>query len=184
MEFVFICSTPLFEMCWTSLFFKHAFVLYFRRQSRRPSKQTALPKHVSDLRNAASSSSECEADCNEKGNQRQEVKLSVTRGKSLKTIHRKKTGKEHKSSKITLVTLRASQEEEEEADDFDPDDEDECFAPEEVNKAPVFIPKGLRSPKPIPVQIEETMEEVSCSCFLHMYYCFGCLKSFYSNTIS
>ncbi|NXD73699.1 BDP1 factor, partial [Eolophus roseicapillus] len=131
-----------------------------RRQSRRPSKQIALPKHVSELRTAASSSSECEADCSEKGNQRQEVKLSVTRGKSLKTIHRKKTGKEHISSKITLVTLRASQEEEEEADDFDPDDEDECFAPEEVNKAPVFVPKGLRSPKPIPVQIEETMEEL------------------------
>ncbi|XP_061198699.1 transcription factor TFIIIB component B'' homolog [Neopsephotus bourkii] len=133
-----------------------------RRQSRRPSKQIVLPKHISELRTAASSSSECEADCSEKGNQRQEVKLSVTRGKSLKTVHRKKSGKEHKSSKITLVTLRASQEEEEEedADDFEPDDEDECFAPEEVNKAPAFVPKGLRSPKPIPVQIEETMEEL------------------------
>ncbi|XP_030325835.1 transcription factor TFIIIB component B'' homolog isoform X2 [Strigops habroptila] len=131
-----------------------------RKQSRRPSKQIVLPKHVSELRTAASSSSECGADCSEKGNQRQEVKLSVTRGKSLKTVHRKKYGKEHKSSKITLVTLRASQEEEEEADDFEPDDEDECFAPEEVNKAPVFVPIGLRSPKPIPVQIEETMEEL------------------------
>ncbi|XP_030899450.2 transcription factor TFIIIB component B'' homolog [Melopsittacus undulatus] len=136
-----------------------------RRQSRRPSKQIMLPKHVSEPRTAASSSSECEADCREKGNQRQEVKLSVTRGKSLKAIHRKKSVKEHKSSKITLVTLRASQEEEEEeeeeaADDFEHDDEDECFAPEEVNKAPVFVPKGLRSPEPIPVQIEETMEEL------------------------
>ncbi|KAM8984145.1 transcription factor TFIIIB component B'' homolog isoform 1-T1 [Ara ararauna] len=132
-----------------------------RRQSRRPSKQIVLPKHVSELRTAASSSSEREADCSEKGNQRQEVKLSVTRGKSLKTVHRKKSGKEHKSSKITLVTLRAFQEEEEEeADDFEPDDEDECFAPEEVNKAPVFVPRGLRSPKPLPVQIEETMEEL------------------------
>lgn len=59
------------------------------------------------------------------------------------------------------MTLRASQEEDEdEADDFELDDEDECFAPEEVNKAPVFVPVGLRSPKPVPVQIEETMEEV------------------------
>ncbi|XP_065518309.1 transcription factor TFIIIB component B'' homolog [Lathamus discolor] len=131
-----------------------------RRQSRRPSKQIVRPKHVSELRTTASSS-ECEPGCSEKGNQRQEVKLRVTRGKSLKTVHRKKSGKEHKSSKITLVTLRASQEEEEEeADDFEPEDEDECFAPEEVNKAPVFVPKGLRSPKPIPVQIEETMEEL------------------------
>ncbi|XP_061324629.1 transcription factor TFIIIB component B'' homolog [Pezoporus flaviventris] len=133
-----------------------------RRQSRRPSKQVVLPKHISELRTAASPSSECEADCSEKGNQRQDVKLRVTRGKSLKTVHRKKSGKEHKSSKITLVTLRASQEEEEEeeADDFEPDDEDECFAPEEVNKAPAFVPKGLRSPKPIPVQIQETMDEL------------------------
>ncbi|KAM6034928.1 transcription factor TFIIIB component B'' homolog isoform 2-T2 [Theristicus caerulescens] len=137
-----------------------------RRQSRRSSKRIVLPKHVSELRTAAASASECEADCSEKGNQRQEVKLSVTRGKSLKTTHRKKSGKEHRSSKITLVTLRASQEEdeeEEEADDFEPDDEDECFAPEEVNKAPVFVPMGLRSPKPIPVQIEETVEELEIS---------------------
>ncbi|XP_049650977.1 transcription factor TFIIIB component B'' homolog isoform X6 [Accipiter gentilis] len=132
-----------------------------RRLSRRSSKWIALPKHVLELRTAASSASECEADCSEKWNQRQEVKLSATRGKSLKTTHRRKSGKKHRSSKITLVTLRASQEEEEEEpDDFEPDDEDESFAPEEVNKAPVFVPIGLRSPKPVPVQIEETMEEL------------------------
>ncbi|NWY57845.1 BDP1 factor, partial [Chionis minor] len=135
-----------------------------RKQSRRSSKRITLPKHVLELRTGASSSSECEADCSEKRNQRQEVKPSVTRSKSFKTTHRKKSGKEHRSSKITLVTLRASQEEEEEeADDFEPDDEDECFAPEEVNKAPVFVPIGLRSPKPVPVQIEETMEELEIS---------------------
>ncbi|KAM9214235.1 LOW QUALITY PROTEIN: transcription factor TFIIIB component B'' homolog [Leptosomus discolor] len=138
---------------------------FTRRQTRKSSKRIALPKHVSEQRTAASSASECEADCSEKGNQRQEVKLSVTRGKNLKTTHQKKSGKEHRSSKTTLVTLRASQEEEEEeeADDFELDDEDECFAPEEVNKAPVFVPIGLRSPKPIPVQIEETMEELEIS---------------------
>ncbi|KAM9168012.1 transcription factor TFIIIB component B'' homolog isoform 6-T6 [Mergus octosetaceus] len=131
-----------------------------RRQSRRSSKQTALPKHGLERRTASSLASECDADCCEKGNQRQEVKQSVTRGKSTKTAHRKKPGKEQRSSKITLVTLRASQEEEEEETDyFEPDDEDECFAPEEVNKAPVFVPVGLRSPEPVPVQIEETMEE-------------------------
>ncbi|XP_072215101.1 transcription factor TFIIIB component B'' homolog [Excalfactoria chinensis] len=78
----------------------------------------------------------------------------------MKTAHRKKPVKEQRSSKTSsLVTLRASQEDEEEADDFEPVDEDECFAEEEVNKAPVFVPVGLRSPKPIPVQIEETMQE-------------------------
>ncbi|KAM6392200.1 transcription factor TFIIIB component B'' homolog isoform 2-T2 [Rhynochetos jubatus] len=133
-----------------------------RRQSRK--SRRVLPKHVSEV-TAASSASECETDCSEKGNQKQEVKLSVSRGKSLKTACRKKSGKEHRSSKVTLVTLRASQEEEEEeADDFEADDDDdECFAPEEVNKAPVFVPIGLRSPKPIPVQIEETMEELEIS---------------------
>ncbi|XP_028943115.1 transcription factor TFIIIB component B'' homolog, partial [Antrostomus carolinensis] len=129
-----------------------------RRQSRRSAKRIVLPKHVSELRTAAFAS---EADCSEKNNQRQEAKLNVTRGKSLKTTHRKKSGKEHRSSKVTLVTLRAAQEEEEEeADDFEAEDEDECFAPEEVNKAPVFVPIGLRSPKPVPVQIEETIEEL------------------------
>ncbi|XP_068780502.1 transcription factor TFIIIB component B'' homolog isoform X3 [Struthio camelus] len=134
-----------------------------RRQSRRSSKRIAS-KQVSELRTASSSASECEPDRSEKGNQRQKNKLNITKGKSLKSAHRGKSGKEHRSSKTTLVTLRASQEEEEdEADDFEPDDEDQCFAPEEVNKAPVFVPVGLRSPKPVPVQIEETMEELEIS---------------------
>ncbi|NXJ06226.1 BDP1 factor, partial [Odontophorus gujanensis] len=134
------------------------------RLSRRTSKQIALPKHGLEMRTGSSSASECEADPCEKGNQRQEVKLNVTRGKSMKNVHRKKPVKELKSSKTNnLVTLRASQEDVEEANDFEPDDEDECFAPEEVNKAPVFVPVGLRSPKAIPVQIEETMEELDVS---------------------
>ncbi|RLV99986.1 hypothetical protein DV515_00009251 [Chloebia gouldiae] len=135
-----------------------------RRQFRRSSKQTALPEHVLEPKPAASSASECEANCSEKGRQRQEAKLSVTRDKSLKTTQRRKSGKEPRSSKITFVTLRASQEEEdEEADDFELDDEDECFASEEVNKAPAFVPIGLRSPKPIPMQIQETVEELEIS---------------------
>ncbi|XP_056370760.1 transcription factor TFIIIB component B'' homolog [Oenanthe melanoleuca] len=132
-----------------------------RRQFRRSSKQAALPEHVLDPKTATSSASECEANCSEKGSQRQEPKLRVTRDKSLKTTQRRKSGKEPRSSKITFVTLRASEEEEdEEADDFELDDEDECFASEEVNKAPVFVPIGLRSPKPVPMQIQETMEEL------------------------
>ncbi|XP_074935300.1 transcription factor TFIIIB component B'' homolog isoform X1 [Phalacrocorax aristotelis] len=132
-----------------------------RRQSRRSSEWIALPKCASELRSPISSASECEVDCNEKWNQWQELKLSLTGGKSLKTRHRRKYRKAHRGTKITLVTLRASQEEEEEEeDDFEPEDEDQCFAPEEVNKAPVFVPIGLRSPKPVPVQIEEIMEEL------------------------
>ncbi|XP_030114331.1 transcription factor TFIIIB component B'' homolog isoform X3 [Taeniopygia guttata] len=134
-----------------------------RRQFGR-SKQTALPEHVLEPKPAISSASDCEADCSEKGRKRQEDKLSVTRGKTLKTTQGRKSGKEPRSSKITFVTLRASQEEEdEEADDFELDDEDECFASEEVNKAPAFVPIGLRSPKPVPVQIQETVEELEIS---------------------
>uniref|UniRef100_A0A8D2P628 Transcription factor TFIIIB component B'' Myb domain-containing protein n=1 Tax=Zosterops lateralis melanops TaxID=1220523 RepID=A0A8D2P628_ZOSLA len=135
-----------------------------RRQFRRSSKQTALPEHVLKPKTATSSASECEADCSEKRSQRQEAKLRVTRDRSLKTTQRRKSEKEPRSSEITFVTLRASQEEEdEEPDDFELDGEEECFASEEVNKAPVFVPIGLRSPKPIPVQIQETMEELEIS---------------------
>ncbi|KAM8792508.1 transcription factor TFIIIB component B'' homolog [Eudromia elegans] len=131
-----------------------------RRQSRRSSERIAS-KCIVELRTTSSSASECETDHSEKGNQKQKAKLN-TKGKSLKPVHRKKSDKEHRNPKTTLVTLRASQEEDEEdeADDFEPDDEDQCFAPEEVNKAPVFVPLGLRSPKPVPVQIEETVEEL------------------------
>ncbi|XP_050802776.1 transcription factor TFIIIB component B'' homolog isoform X6 [Gopherus flavomarginatus] len=133
-----------------------------RRQSRRSSEQAGLPKRVSELR--TSSASECEVDRCEKGKPRRKIKPNITKGKGLKTAHSKRSGKEHGSSKITLVTLRASQEEDEDdADEFELDDEDECFSPEDVNKAPVFVPVGLRSPKPVPVQIEETMEELEIS---------------------
>lgn len=63
------------------------------------------------------------------------------------------------------MTLRASQEEDEDdTEDFECDYEEETYhlAPEEVNKAPVFVPLGLRSPEPVSAQIEETMEEVVC----------------------
>jgi hypothetical protein len=62
-----------------------------------------------------------------------------------------------------LVTLRASQEEDEDdAEDFESEYEEETchLAPEELNKAPVFVPVGLRSPEPVSAQTEETMEEV------------------------
>ncbi|XP_074851513.1 transcription factor TFIIIB component B'' homolog isoform X2 [Carettochelys insculpta] len=135
-----------------------------RRQSRRSSEQTGLPKRMSETRGATSSASECEADRSEKRKPRRKIKPNITKSKGLKTAHSKRSGKEYGNSKITLVTLRASQEEDEDdADDFELDDEDECFSPEEVNKAPVFVPVGLRSPKPVPVQIEETMEELEIS---------------------
>ncbi|NXN98079.1 BDP1 factor, partial [Rhinopomastus cyanomelas] len=126
-----------------------------QRQSRRLSKWRAQTSEV-----RTSSASEYEADCSDEESQSEEVKPRVSRGKHLKTKHRMKYEKAHRSSKVTLVTLWPSQEEEEEADDFEPEYEDVCFAPEEVNKAPVFIPLSLRHPKPSRVQIEETVEEL------------------------
>lgn len=111
--------------------------------------------------------SECETDYSEKGRRPHKVKPNVSRGKRLKPALGKKSRKEYGSSKVNLVTLRASSQEEDDddddVDDFESYSAVECFSPEEVNKAPVFVPKGLRSPNPVPVQIEETMEEVYLS---------------------
>lgn len=93
------------------------------------------------------------------------IKPNVTKGRGSKRIRSKTSKKEPRASKAILVTLRASQEEDEDdAEDFESDYEEESYhlAPEEVNKAPVFVPVGLRSPEPVSAQIEETMEEVVC----------------------
>lgn len=85
----------------------------------------------------------------------------VIKGRNLKPAPRKKS--RSGNSKVNLVTLRASSQEEEdedEDDELESEYEVEIFSPEEVNKAPVFVPKGLRSPNPVPMHIEETMEEV------------------------
>ncbi|XP_069043137.1 transcription factor TFIIIB component B'' homolog isoform X2 [Lepisosteus oculatus] len=76
--------------------------------------------------------------------------------------------KTQRSGKAKLVTLRASPEEpeenEEEADEGRAE-EDYCYPtnPEEVNQAPVFVPASLRSPTMVPVEVEETMEELEIS---------------------
>ncbi|MBN3320936.1 MCCB carboxylase, partial [Atractosteus spatula] len=72
------------------------------------------------------------------------------------------------AGKAKLVTLRASPEEpeenEEEADEGRAE-EDYCYPtnPEEVNQAPAFVPASLRSPTIVPVEVEETMEELEIS---------------------
>ncbi|XP_063149216.1 transcription factor TFIIIB component B'' homolog [Candoia aspera] len=107
-----------------------------------------------------SSTSECENDHCRKMKHHQKVKPHVSRGRNLKPAPRKKS--RNGNSKVNLVTLRASSQEEEEEEEEEPESEYEVesFLPEEVNKAPVFVPKGLRSPNPVPVHIEETMEEL------------------------
>ncbi|KAM3844551.1 transcription factor TFIIIB component B'' homolog isoform 2-T2 [Vipera latastei] len=107
-----------------------------------------------------SSTSECENDHCRKMKYQQKVKQHVSKGRNLKLAPRKKS--RNGSSKINLVTLRASSQEDDEEEEDEPESEYEVeiFSPEEVNKAPVFVPKGLRSPNPVPMHIEETMEEL------------------------
>nr|XP_020645892.1 transcription factor TFIIIB component B'' homolog isoform X1 [Pogona vitticeps] len=132
-----------------------------RLKGKQPERTQKQKKNSGDSKMFCAS--ECESDLSRKGKHYQKSKANVSRGKSLKPALRKKPRKEYGSAKVSLVTLRASSQEEDDdddGDDFEPDYEVECFSPEEVNKAPVFVPKGLRSPNPVPVQIEETMEEL------------------------
>ncbi|KAM6156526.1 transcription factor TFIIIB component B'' homolog [Erethizon dorsatum] len=116
-----------------------------------------------DGRTVISSASGSETDHSERRTQRK-IKASVTRGRGTKRARAKTSRKEPRAPKAMLVTLRASQEDDDDDDaqDFESDYEEEScqLAPEEVNKAPVFVPLGLRSPEPVSAQIEETVEEL------------------------
>ncbi|VFV26321.1 transcription factor tfiiib component [Lynx pardinus] len=125
-------------------------------------KESSYSKIALDRRTTISSASENEVDHGGRRMHRK-IKPNVTRGRGSKRMRSKTSRKEPRASKSTLVTLRASQEEDEDdAEDFEPDYEEDSYhlAPEEVNKAPVFVPIGLRSPEPVTAQIEETMEEL------------------------
>ncbi|XP_021517591.1 transcription factor TFIIIB component B'' homolog isoform X2 [Meriones unguiculatus] len=140
-------------------------------EEQGPRKQTSSPQLLKESnysktsphrRTTVSSASECETDHIGKRTHRK-MKPNVTRGRGSKRIRGKTAKKEPRASKSMLVTLRASQkEDEDDAEDFDSDYEEETchLAPEELNKAPVFVPVGLRSPEPVSAQIEETMEEL------------------------
>ncbi|XP_058918523.1 transcription factor TFIIIB component B'' homolog isoform X2 [Kogia breviceps] len=125
-------------------------------------KESNYSKIAVDRRTALSSASECKIDRSER-RMRRKIKPNVSKGRGSKRIRSKTSKKEPRASKPVLVTLRASQEEDEDdVEDFESDYEEESYhlAPEEVNKAPVFVPVGLRSPEPVSAQIEETMEEL------------------------
>ncbi|MGH0168915.1 UNVERIFIED_CONTAM: hypothetical protein FKN15_005465 [Acipenser sinensis] len=89
--------------------------------------------------------------------QSQKPKPSTLKGRDQK--------KDPRPGKTALVTLRASVKETEENSDEEGEsvmeEEEDSFPmnPEEVNQAPAFVPVSLRSPAPVPAQVEETMEE-------------------------
>ncbi|XP_072601468.1 transcription factor TFIIIB component B'' homolog isoform X2 [Vulpes vulpes] len=147
-------------------------------------KESNYSKIGLERRTTISSASECEVDHSGRRMHRK-MKPSVTRGRGSKRVRSKTSKKEPRASKATLVTLRASQEEDEDdAEDFEPDYEDESYhlAPEEVNKAPVFVPIGLRSPEPVSAQIEETMEELEITVNAPDIGCIAVVEHPLSNT--
>ncbi|XP_057645601.1 transcription factor TFIIIB component B'' homolog isoform X5 [Chionomys nivalis] len=147
-------------------------------------KESNCSKTAAHRRTPLSSASECETDHSGKRAHRK-MKSNVTKGRGPKRIRGKTAKKEPRASKSMLVTLRASQkEDEEDAEDFDSDFEEETYhlAPEELNKAPVFVPVGLRSPEPVSAQIEETMEELEITMDVADIGCVTVLEHQLSNT--
>ncbi|XP_007941553.1 transcription factor TFIIIB component B'' homolog [Orycteropus afer afer] len=147
-------------------------------------KEPNYSKIALDRRTAISSASECEIGHNERKIHRKS-KPNVTKGRASKRNRGKSSKKEPRASKSVLVTLRASQEEEDDDDeDFASDYEEESYhlAPEEVNKAPVFVPLGLRSPEPVATQIEETMEELEITVNVPDTTCIDTVEHHFSNT--
>ncbi|XP_051848515.1 transcription factor TFIIIB component B'' homolog [Antechinus flavipes] len=127
------------------------------------SKEPGCLKNTLSRRIVTSSTSECEMDSTDRRTQRKS-KQNFSKGRGSKRVRGRISRKEPKSSKAVLVTLRASHEEDEEdIEESEYEEENYHLAPEEVNKAPVFVPIGLRSPEPVSAQIEETMEELEIS---------------------
>ncbi|XP_059550367.1 transcription factor TFIIIB component B'' homolog isoform X8 [Myotis daubentonii] len=125
-------------------------------------KESNYSKIALNQRTAVSSASGYEMDHTERRMHRK-IKPTVNKGRGSKRIRSKTSKKEPRAPKAMLVTLRASQEEDEDdVEDFESAYEEESYhlAPEEINKAPVFVPVGLRSPEPVSTHIEETMEEL------------------------
>lgn len=147
-------------------------------------KESSYSKIASDQIPTISSASECKMGHN-KRRMRRKIKPNVTKGRGSKRIRGRTSKKEPRASRATLVTLRASQEEEEDdAEDFESYFEEETYhlAPEEVNKAPVFVPVGLRSPEPVSAQIEETMEELEITVNVPDIECIAVVEDQLSNT--
>nr|XP_044989421.1 transcription factor TFIIIB component B'' homolog isoform X2 [Jaculus jaculus] len=147
-------------------------------------KESYYSKIAPHRRTALSPASECEIDHSGKRMYRK-TKPNVTKGRGSKRVRGKTAKKEPRAAKSMLVTLRASQkEDEDDAEGFESDYEDETchLAPEELSKAPVFVPIGLRSPAPVSAQIEETMEELEITVNVADEGCVTVVEHEFSNT--
>ncbi|XP_043920368.1 transcription factor TFIIIB component B'' homolog [Protopterus annectens] len=136
------------------------------RKSARQSKPTEFYKAIGlKSPTAAVSSSDGELQPSDQGRpfSTQKCKAKVSRCRRWRDVNHRSLGINQGAGKTVLVTLRASQDTEEDDVESDVDyDDDETYllSPEEVNKAPAFVPVSLRSPEPVPLQLEETVEEL------------------------
>uniref|UniRef100_UPI00398E3BD4 uro-adherence factor A-like isoform X3 n=1 Tax=Pristiophorus japonicus TaxID=55135 RepID=UPI00398E3BD4 len=137
------------------------------RSGRQP-KPTAFYKSPAEQKPSTTTTLLSEGENEGKGRTRsvrsQKAKPKTSKGLGKKETQTKSSGKGQGTTKNTLVTLRASQEDDDDDDDDEPEveEEDDIYSinPEEVNKAPAFVPISLRSPEPVQTQVEETMEEL------------------------
>ncbi|XP_067838853.1 transcription factor TFIIIB component B'' homolog isoform X2 [Heptranchias perlo] len=135
------------------------------RSGRQP-KPTAFYKSPAEQKPSTTSTLLSEGENEGKGKCRsarsQKAKPKVSKGLGKKEVQTKNAGKGQGTTKMTLVTLRASQEDDDDDEEPEVEEEDDIYSinPEEVNKAPAFVPISLRSPEPVQTQVEETMEEL------------------------
>eukprot|EP00062_Callorhinchus_milii_P014433 gi/632963653/ref/XP_007898001.1/ PREDICTED: transcription factor TFIIIB component B'' homolog [Callorhinchus milii] len=133
------------------------------RSGRQPKAPAFYNPPVEQKSSTASTSSEGENESRGRGRQprSQKPKSKASKGSAKKDAQTKNASKGQGQGKMTLVTLRASQDDDED-DEPEAEEEDDMypFSPEEVNKAPAFVPISLRSPEPFQPQVEESMEEL------------------------
>ncbi|XP_078071008.1 uncharacterized protein LOC144495050 isoform X3 [Mustelus asterias] len=135
------------------------------RSGRQP-RPTAFYKSPAEQKPSTSSTLLSEGENEDKNRSRrarsQKPKPKVSKGVNKKDMQTKTSRKGQGASKMRLVTLRASQEEDDDDDEPELVEDDDIYLinPEEVNKAPAFVPISLRSPEPVQTQVEETMEEL------------------------
>ncbi|XP_075938415.1 uncharacterized protein LOC142938781 isoform X2 [Anarhichas minor] len=133
-------------------------------QPPRPTRYGRMPKPIKLLnyptKEAASEATPTSPEGSAASAARPKPKCTAKRGRSSKLQS------SQESKKPKLVTLRASQsdysddEEEQQREEDVEEEEPAVCSSRKDSTAPVFVPAGLRSPRPVISLVEETMEEL------------------------
>ncbi|KAM6901339.1 uncharacterized protein PEZ65_019473 isoform 2-T2 [Lycodopsis pacificus] len=133
-------------------------------QPPRPTRYGRMPKPIKLLnypaKEAASEGTPASPEGSAASATRPKPKCTAKRGRSSKLQS------SQESKKPKLVTLRASQsdysddEEEQQREEDVEEEEPAVCSSRKDSTAPVFVPAGLRSPRPVIALVEETMEEL------------------------